>query len=513
MARFKAYDYNQLMMVPVSLEQQLVPGTLEYAIHHLVQERLDTSEFDAEYCNDETGRTAYDPKVLLKIVLLGYARGMMSSRKIERACQENILFMALSCGQRPDHSTIAAFVSGMSEERIESLFTQVLMICEEEGLLGGTHFSIDGLKLSSNASKEWSGTHADLRKKQEKLQEKVREAMAEHQEADRRGGDADAKRLQHRKERLEHSAGRIEKYLTETQPRMGRRGKEIQGNITDPQSAKLVSSHGVVQGYNANAMVDEKCQVIVHAEAFGEGDDAENVAPMLQGAEEHLKAAGYGEEPLKGRTISADTGYYSLSNLEACRDYEVDAFIPDRAFRKRDLRFAEAFRHRRSVDKHKKRYKSKKRWFTVDDIAWDDGTQKLICPAGHPLRKNGAHFETADGYLATSYRTPERFCSGCALRSKCLRNPKGRSRQVRLFHGRRPGSLGDAMKRKIDTKEGRSTYSKRLGIVEPVFGNIRAQKGMDRFTLRGRKKVNIQWKLYCLVHNVEKLGKHSMELN
>lgn len=513
MARFKAYDYNQLMMVPVSLEQQLVPGTLEYAIHRLVQERLDTSEFDAEYRNDETGRTAYDPKVLLKIVLLGYARGMMSSRKIERACQENILFMALACGQQPDHSTIAAFVSGMSEERIRSLFTQVLMICEAEGLLGGTHFSIDGLKLSSNASKEWSGTHADLRKKQEKLQEKVREAMAEHREADRRGGDADAKRLECRKERLEHSAERIEKYLKETQPRMGRRGKEIQGNITDPESAKLVSSHGVVQGYNANAMVDEKCQVIVHAEAFGEGDDAENVAPMLQGAGQNLKAAGYGEKPLKGRTVSADTGYYSLTNLEACQDYEVDAFIPDRAFRKRDPRFAEAQRHRRSVDKHKQRYKSKKRWFTPDDFTWDDRKQKLMCPAGHPLRKNGAHFETRDGYQATSYRAPERFCSECALRSKCLRNPNGRSRQVRLFHGRRSGSLTDAMKQKIDTKEGRATYSKRLGIVEPVFGNIRAQKGMDQFTLRGKRKVNVQWKLYCLVHNLEKIGKYSIGMN
>ena len=111
MARYKHYDYNQLMMVPVSLEKQLMPGTLEYAINHVVEERLDLTFFDERYCNDETGRKAIDPKVLIKIVLFGYSRGLLSSRSLERACRENITFMALACGQTPDHSTIAAFVS------------------------------------------------------------------------------------------------------------------------------------------------------------------------------------------------------------------------------------------------------------------------------------------------------------------------------------------------------------------------------------------------------------------
>ncbi|MDY6861481.1 MAG: transposase [Thermodesulfobacteriota bacterium] len=79
------------------------------------------------------------------------------------------------------------------------------------------------------------------------------------------------------------------------------------------------------------------------------------------------------------------------------------------------------------------------------------------------------------------------------------------SRQVHVFYGKRPGSITDEMKQKVDTPEGRRTYSKRLGIVEPVFGNIRTYKRMGRFTLRGRIKVNIQWMLYCLVHNIEKI--------
>ena len=99
MARYKHYNYDQFMMVPVSLEDQLIPGTLEYAIHHVVEERLELHMFDDRYCNDDTGRTAIDPKVLIKIVLFGYSRGLISSRSLERACSENITFMALACGQ------------------------------------------------------------------------------------------------------------------------------------------------------------------------------------------------------------------------------------------------------------------------------------------------------------------------------------------------------------------------------------------------------------------------------
>jgi transposase len=506
MAKYKPYDYNQLMMVPVSLSEQLVPGTLEYAIHHVIEERLDLSIFEERYRNDETGRSAIDPKVLLKIVLFGYSRGLTSSRPLEKACRENVTFMALTCGQKPDHSTIAAFVSSMEEE-VEPLFTQVLLVCEEEGLLGGTHFSLDGLKVSSNASKEWSGTFKDLKKKQEALKNKVREAIREHRETDKRESkkhDTERSRRENRIKRLKQKAERIKKFLAENGPKKGASGKEIQSNVTDNESAKMVSSHGVVQGYNANAFVDEKHQVVVHAEAFGEGLDSGHMKPMLEGAKKKLAEAGW-QEPLKDKEISADTSYFSIENLETCREQEVDAYVPDPQFRKRDVRFAEAGRHRRSVDRRKQRYKSKKRWFTVEDFKLDERSGKLICPAGHGLYVRNRNFETVKGFKAIAYQAPKTACRNCALRTKCLRNPNTVSRQVHVFYGRRPGSLTDAMKRKIDTSQGRAKYSKRLGIVEPVFGNIRAQKRMDRFTLPGRAKVNIQWRLYCLIHNIEKI--------
>ena len=510
MPRYKPYDYDQMLMVAVSLEDQLEPGTLEYAIHHVVEERLDLSLFDERYRNDETGRRAIDPKILLKIVLLGYARGLTSSRPLERACRENITFMALACNQKPDHSTIAVFISSMAEQ-IAPLFTQVLLVCGQEGLLGGTHFSLDGLKLSSNASKEWSGNFKDLEKKKEAIERKVRETISEHRETDRRERktrpDSQRRRRERRIENLKKKAERIERFLDENKPKMGKRGKEVQSNVTDNDSAKMTSSHGVIQGYNANAVVDEDNQVVVHAEVFGDATDSTAMEAMLDGVRQNMEEIGC-EEPLKDTVVSADTGYFSTTNLQACRDAEVDAYVPDPKFRERDVRFADAKRHRRATDKRKLQYKKKpSKWFTNEDFHYDNDIGKLVCPAGKELYIKNRHFFTGDGFEGIAYQAPARACRGCKLRAECLRNPDSkRGRQVHYLHGRRPGALTDEMREKIDTPEGRKIYGKRLAIVEPVFGNIRSAKRMDRFTLRGRIKVNIQWMLYCIVHNLEKIG-------
>ena len=168
MARYRDRSRAQGLMMPINLENQIVPGTFEHTIDYLVDHEIDLSVFEYRYKNDETGAPAYDPAVLLKVILLGYARGMTSSRRIARACEENIIFIALSADSKPHFTTIADFVSTMSDE-IESVFTDVLAVCYSEGLIGKTMFAIDGCKISANCSKEWSGNKAELRKKAEKL--------------------------------------------------------------------------------------------------------------------------------------------------------------------------------------------------------------------------------------------------------------------------------------------------------------------------------------------------------
>ena len=131
MARYKGYDYSQTVLIPVSFENQLLRGTLEFAIQELVEPRLDTAVFGSRYKNDERGCAADEPKIRLKVILLASARGSISSRKIEQAGGENVTFMALACGQVPDHSTLAAFVASLKAE-ISSLFRTGLLVCAEQ---------------------------------------------------------------------------------------------------------------------------------------------------------------------------------------------------------------------------------------------------------------------------------------------------------------------------------------------------------------------------------------------
>jgi len=229
MAKYKRYNYSQSVLIPVALEEQLVPGTLEFVIHTLVDSRMDMSIFDANFQNDETGRSAYDPKILLKVVLLGYSRGLTSSRQIERACCENVLFMAMSCNQRPDHSTIAPFVSSMKDQ-IKPLFRDILLVCDQEGLLGGSFFAIDGCKMSSNASKQWSGKISDLQKRKEKIESKLKALVEDHIEIDKQEHAVKEKMSANREKqikRLQQQAAKVEKWLSENDKKIGVKKKSF----------------------------------------------------------------------------------------------------------------------------------------------------------------------------------------------------------------------------------------------------------------------------------------------
>ena len=405
MAKYKPYSYKQMVMLSISLEDQIVPGTLEFAIHTLVEERMDVSRFDEKYQNDETGRLAYDPKVLLKVVLFGYSRGLNSSRKIERACRENVTFMALACGQRPDHSTIAAFISSMQDE-IVPLFRDVLLVCEEMGLLGGTFFALDGLRLPSNASEQWTGTHARLRRKKERMEATVRQLVEEHVEQDSRdeddpSGGTPTGRVNRQKqiERLRKKADRIEKFLGDNEPKHGPRGKEGTSNVTDNESARMWTSHGPIQGYNAQALIDGKHQVIIHAEAFGHSQDYSHGPPMLDGAKQTMRIIGHGEDYFAGKILTADSNYHSTINIRTCDEMGLDAYIPDRFFRTRDSRFATRRRPRGG--------------FRLEDFRYDEGADQYVCPDGKRLKVT-VQRTCADGIVRRKYVADEGDCGKCS---------------------------------------------------------------------------------------------------
>jgi hypothetical protein len=228
--------------------------------------------------------------------------------------------------------------------------------------------------------------------------------------------------------------------LAENEKKIGSNGKELRSNITDNDSTKMYTSHGTVQGYNSQAIVDSKHQVIVHGEALGRG--------------------------------------------------------PDNRFRNRDKRFASRVGYRP---------RSKK--FTFADYQYDRTKDQFICPNGKRL-KRFIKPKLQNGKLLKVYVSEETACRCCKLRAKCLRVKDGKRRYLSYYADASGENISHTMIKKVDSEKGRKIYPQRIATVEPVFANIRVQKRMDKFSLRGKIKVNIQWLLYCMVHNIEKVANY-----
>ena len=220
MARYKKVNYDQMELIPVSFDEQIIPGTFEHTLSFLIDQKLDLTIFENKYNNDKTGAPAYNPKILLKIILYCYSRGILSSRDIEYFCKTNIIVKALSANTIPHFTSIADFVSSMKGE-IYPVFLNILMVCEELNLIGGDMFAVDGCKLNSNASKEWSGTFKDLRNKKEKLEKIVKQMLTEHEKLDNEGPQPpeDKQKNLARIEKILKKAEKIERFLNEEQPK------------------------------------------------------------------------------------------------------------------------------------------------------------------------------------------------------------------------------------------------------------------------------------------------------
>lgn len=502
MARYKPIDRNPRLL-PVVLSEQIQPGTFEFALDHLVDNELDLSALDARFRNDKTGASAYDPRVMLKIVLLAYSRGLISSRRIEAACLHNVQFIAISGDSQPSYTHIAKFVRELGDD-IQALFTQVLLTCDRLGLIGREMFAIDGVKLPANASKERSGTHAELAHRAQRLDKAARKIIQAHQRQDAGGEDngLDERRAQ-RVAALQKEAQATRDFLARSAGRRNRKGQELKTNVTDPDSAKMATGKGVIQGYAAQAAVDSEHQVIVAAEVTGSGSEQAMLVPMVQAS-----AAFRNTDTL----ITADAGYHSSENLQALAEQQIDALIADNQMRQRDERYEAQDKHKAKADPlYEKKHTGatqKIRLYRPEDFQVSEDQSHCICPAGRKLYSNGSAC-TINGRQCHKYTGSKAGCGSCEQRNQCLRHPERTAvRQVAIFKKaqRSPNDLLEAMRQRIDSPEGRRLYSQRIGTVEPVFGNIRHNKRLNRFTLRGRHKVGVQWRLYCLVHNIEKLA-------
>jgi transposase len=315
-ARYKAYSYAQGKFIPVHFEKQMLPGIFEYSLNHLIDHELDLTFLDERYRNEETGAPAYDPRILLEVVLFAYSRGIISSRRIARACEENVIFMALSADTRPHFTTIADFIAAMGKEIIH-LFRDVLLVCDDLGLIGKEMFAIDGCKLPSNASKEWSGTRADFEKKAAKMEVAIGRLLEKHREQDKSQTEVQiVDREKKFVETLGKRVSKIREWLSKNDDKPGKTGRPRKSNITDNESAKMKTSHGVIQGYDSVAAVDGKHQVIVHAEAFGEAQEHDLLQPMVEGVRKNFQAIDKEEDIFSEAKLTADSGFHTEKNME-----------------------------------------------------------------------------------------------------------------------------------------------------------------------------------------------------
>jgi len=503
-------------MVVINYQEQLQAGTFEHALHHLIDSRLDLSVFYPRYKNDDTGRPAYDPAILLKIILFAYSKGITSSREIQWCCETNIIFKALSCDSVPHFTTIASFVSSHVDE-IEQLFTQIVLICDEQGLIGHELLAIDGCKMSSNAAKEWSGTHNELEHKATKILKQIQHHVQEHQRCDGNDTHDEARRRRSEQaiETLNKSYEKIDKFLKTNGPRIGQGKikKEVKSNITDNESAKMTTSKGTIQGYNGVATVDKNHQIIVDAQAFGSGQEHQTLKPVTNAVKRRYQTLGLSENVYKeGIIVTADTGFANEQNMRYLHEEGINGYVPDNQFRSRDPRFTE--QKKRYGKRHQKpKYEQSVKVIPSSEFIFDPIDLSCHCPTGNKIRFRGVREDIAGNQRAT-FEGRLSQCRSCEVKAKCMKNPnsadhrKGSGRQVSFAMTKKKATYTDWMKHRVDSKEGKLIYSHRMSVVEPVFGNIGAQKRLNRFSLRGKKKVDGQWKLYCMVHNIEKIANY-----
>ena len=452
--RFRTDHLDQVLLLPPSLHDWLPERHLARFVADVIEE-LDLGLIYQSYQGDGRGLAAYQPAMMVRLLLYGYCLGVVSSRKIERATHEDVAFRFLSADTHPDHDTIAVFRK-RHPSALAGLFVQALQLCQKAGLVKLGHVAIDGTKIKANASKHKAMSYERMNETEQRLQLEVEQLLKEAAAADeaedaqygkgKRGDElpeelarresrlakiraAKAELEREAKEKAARQRAEAEAKIAERREQEAQTGKKAGGhdpqvpdpeqakpepkaqrNFTDPDSRIMpdgANKGSFVQAYNAQAAVDSQAQVIVAAELTQQTNDSQQLIPMIRQV-----AANAGCKPV---AVSADAGYWSEANVS-------DELVA-------------------GVDLH---------------IA--TGRQK-----------HGEKVASATG------PPPE------------------------------DASPKEAMAHKLRTEAGKAIYKRRKAIVEPVFGQTKEGRGFRRFSFRGVANVGLEWKLICLTGNLLKL--------
>jgi len=456
----RPYCQKQSLLFPPNLLDFIASDDLCMVVDDVVN-TLDLSCLYSKISHE--GNTAYHPKMMLKVLFYSYANGIFSSRRIAKALGENLALIYLAAWQRPDFRTINNF-RRKNLKVIEDLFVQIVRLCQQLNMVKLGHIAIDGSKFKANAADRASYDQNRIEKETKRLLEKAAEKDLEEDAL--YGSDQSGDELPEDIRDREH---RIEK-LKQLKQQLDQKDQE-KVNATDPDAVFMKTKNGIKTSYNAQASVDETAQVIVAAEVTNDTNDRKQLLPMISQTRQNAR------EPLS--IVSADAGYSSAENLEQLEDLEVDAYIPD--------------------DIYKGRSRGKKSSpFDKSQFIFDESADVFICPAGKILEFWHIKQDKCSKYRV--YRC--KVCKDCPHYGKCTTSKRGRTIWQMITDKRI-----QAMRSKLDSEEGKAIYSKRKHIVEPVFGHIKSVIGFTGFLLRGLEKVNGEFKLVAIAHNLKKISK------
>ncbi len=348
---YRPYEPDQLILLPVSLQEWLAQDHLAYFVSDAV-DALDLSAFHARYAGDGRRRQPYDPAMMVKVLVYAYASGVFSSRKIARGLEQDVALRVLGAGNFPAHRTIREFRQ-LHLSEFSALFVQVVQLAREAGLIKLGRIGIDGTKVRANASKHKAMSYGRMREREQQLKAEIAalSQQAERQDAaedqaygqDRRGDELpkELARREHRLQAIQAAKARLEERQREQDRRDGRRQDDegntrgpgggvcqrafgvpqdkAQDNFTDPQSRIMKTANGFDPCYNAQAAVDEGSQLMVATEVIDHGTDAHSLLPMLQAV--HRNAGALPQMTL------ADSGYASEANFIAMESLRAPACV------------------------------------------------------------------------------------------------------------------------------------------------------------------------------------------
>jgi len=343
---FRRWDVDQGWLLPQSVHEFVPAGHIAHFVRDTVSEALDLSGVLAVY-SEERGYPPYHPTMMVALLLYAYSQGVYSSRRIPRACEERMDFMAVTGLNRPDFRTISEFRK-RHLTALSALFLQVLLLCRAAGLVRLGHVSIDGTKLRANASRHKAMSYGRIRQAETRLGAEITEWPANAERADvaddkqhgtdHRGDElpdwvADKvkrlDRIRAARAALEaEAAGELSGCDADGHGPDGGPPDRAQRNFTDADSRILPTRDGFIAGYNGQIAVDAARQVIVSHRLVTDGADVDGLIPLVDATRSNL-----GRKPIE---VSADSGFASEANLEAMAERTIKAYVPPRRGRGRD---------------------------------------------------------------------------------------------------------------------------------------------------------------------------------